>query len=176
MSTSWCVSPHLFWSSVIKQRQCKGEPSLRAQCSVTVWKQATDCKMTTLFCFPGITMIWNWKMPSTQPSWRWRYIVCYKIPENLSWRIRLVSFFCLLYIFSFTLCLSVVGELWGSDDRGEHWSGNLQRGWLQKAHPSGGERLPGSHCVITPFLMTGLSGHISRQRHQHSSQQSHDTV
>ncbi len=62
----------------------------------------------------------------------------------------------------FYLCVS--GEFWGSDDGGEHWGGDLQRGRLQKTHPSWGERLPGSHCVNTPSLVTGLSGHISRQR------------
>lgn len=30
-----------------------------------------DCFLIR-FHSPGITMIWNWKMPSTQPSWLWR--------------------------------------------------------------------------------------------------------
>lgn len=115
------------------------------------------------FCSPGITMIWNWKMPSTQPSWHWRYVVyenTYGVESILT-----VSEFLLLLSVSFTLSyLCVSGEFWGSDDRGEHWGGDLQRGWLQKTHPSWGERLPGSHCVNTPSLVTGLSGHISRQR------------
>lgn len=61
------------------------------------------------------------------------------------------------HLYFLMLCIS--GELWGSDDRREHWGGDLQRGRLQKTHTSRGERLPRRHCVM------GLSGHISRQRH-----------
>lgn len=134
-------------------------------CTLTMMHTTQITKSATCFGSPGITMTWNWKMPSTLRSWHWRYIVCFEIPKTLESILTVsVSLFLLPVIYT-CVCVCVSGEFWGSDDRGEHWSGHLQRGWFQKTHPSRGERLPGSHCVNTASMVKGLSGHISWQRH-----------
>lgn len=71
----------------------------------------------------------------------------------LNWqRLKHLSWFFTAFLFPTLVCLFVSGELWGSDDGGKHRGGNLQRGRVQKTHPSRGERLPGSHRVNTPSL------------------------
>lgn len=86
-----------------------------------------------------------------------------KYPGHWTLFFTVALFLPFIIITLFGVC--VTGEFRGSDDRGEHWGGDLQRGRLQKTHPGRGERLPGCHCVNMPCLVLGLAGHISRQRH-----------
>ncbi len=81
----------------------------------TTIKETTDVTSTSslirwpllCFCSPGITMIWNWKMPSTQPSWHWRCVVCYintwgvQSIFTVTVFLLLLSAICTPFIFAF---------------------------------------------------------------------------
>lgn len=123
-------------------------------------------------CFhsPDITTIWNWRMPSTQPSWHWRYIVCYK--KN-AWSVGSLSSVLECHLHSHNLfCFRRVSRVrwqrrtlrWGSAMRLAS-KDSPQLRWKTTWQPSREHTLPGDGA---------LWPHFKTETWQCSSQQLHD--